>query len=227
MELTVNISPPNKVLYERAYPGLHAEILEHFLARVKTRGAVLDLACGTGAWLARLQRNGFRDVVGMDRGKDDYGLDPATFIHTNLDGPFSAAVGRTFDVITAMEIIEHLESPAAFLREARKLIKPGGYMFVTTPNVECIQGRLRFLLRGQLRAFEVDDSADPTHISPLVSTLLPRLTERSGWAIQERIPLLTKTSRFGVRVFCQLLNPVLNGPAKNGDCHLFVLRPIE
>ncbi|HEX5055788.1 MAG TPA: class I SAM-dependent methyltransferase [Gammaproteobacteria bacterium] len=214
-----------KKLWERAYPGLHAEILEQFLVHIKMLCPVLDLACGTGAWLARLQSHGFRDVIGMDRGKEDFGLDPSLFVHTDLDGAFGHAVGRTFDVITAMEIIEHLESPAGFLREARKLINPGGYMFVTTPNVECTQGRLRFLLQGQLRAFEADGTADPTHISPLLSTLLPRLTERSGWKIQERIPLLTNTSRLGVRLFCQLLNPFLKGAAKQGDCHLFILRP--
>jgi SAM-dependent methyltransferase len=216
-----------KALRERAYPGLHAEILERFIEYIKTPCSVLDLACGTGAWLARLQSHGFHDVVGMDRGKEDFGLDPSLFIHTDLDGAFSKAAGRTFDVITGMEIIEHLESPTGFLREARKLINPGGYMFVTTPNVECTQGRLRFLLRGQLRAFEVDGTGDPTHISPLVSTLLPRLTARSGWKIQERIPLLTNTSRPGVRLLCRLLNPLLQGAATQGDCHLFILRPVE
>ena len=217
---------PAKPLAERAYPGLHNEIQDQVLKHVRTRGPLLDLACGTGAWLSRLQQHGFSDVLGTDRDEASFELDRANFVPSNLDKPFAETIGRTFDVITAIEIIEHVESPADFLREARKLINPCGHMFVTTPNVECIQSRLRFLLKGRLRAFEDDGSADPTHISPLFTSLLPRLTTRSGWKIDERIDLLKDTSRPAVRLFCNLLSPFLKGDAKQGDCHLFVLRPI-
>ena len=222
-------APPSAAepLRERAYRGLHAAVFQQLLAQVETRGPLLDLACGTGAWLARLRQAGFTDVLGMDRSSEDFGLERSIYRQANLDQPFSNKLERRFDVITAIEIIEHLESPTAFLREARQLIKSGGYMFVTTPNVECIQGRLRFLLQGKLRAFEDDDSADPTHISPLLTSLLPRLAERSGWRIQERVPLLTNTSRRSVRLLCRVLDPLLKGHAKQGDCHLFILRPVE
>jgi 2-polyprenyl-3-methyl-5-hydroxy-6-metoxy-1,4-benzoquinol methylase len=216
---------PIKPLKERTYPGLHAEILGHLLRYVRTRGAVLDLACGTGAWLSRLQQHGFNDVLGADRDVESFGLDRAHHVPANLDESYSATVGRTFDVITAIEIIEHVESPAHLLREARKLISPGGFMFVTTLNVECIQSRLRFLLKGQLRGFETDGTADPTHISPLFTSLLPRLAARTGWKIEERIELLKNGSRASTRFVCRLLSPFLHGDAKQGDCHLFVLRP--
>ena len=213
-------------LHERAYPGLHSEILQHVLAHVRTRGPLLDLACGTGAWLSRLQQHGFSEVLGTDRDVESFGLDPALHVPSNLDEAYSAAIDRRFDVITAIEIIEHVESPANFLREARKLINPGGFMFVTTPNVECIQSRLRFLLKGRLRGFEDDGTADPTHISPLLTSLLPRLTARSGWKIEERIDLLKNASRPTTRFVCRLLSPFVKGDAKQGDCHLFVLRPV-
>lgn len=219
-------TPPVKPLAERAYPGLHAEILEHVLKHVRTRGPLLDLACGTGAWLSRLQQHGFAEILGTDRDVEAFGLDCANHVASNLDQAYSEKIDRTFDVITAIEIIEHVESPAGFLREARKLINPGGYLFVTTPNVECIQGRLRFLLTGRLRAFEDDNTADPTHISPLLTSLVPRLAARAGWKIEERVDLLKDASRSSVRMFCGLLSPFLKGNAKQGDCHLFVLRPV-
>ncbi len=215
-----------KPLAERAYPGLHAEILEQVLKHVRTRGPLLDLACGTGAWLSRLQQHGFSEVLGTDRDEASFGLDRANHVPSNLDAAYAETIGRTFDVITAIEIIEHVESPADFLREARKLINPGGYMFVTTPNVECIQSRLRFLLKGRLRGFEDDGTADPTHISPLFTSLMPRLTSRSGWKIDERVDLLKHASRPSTLLLCRLLSPFLKGDAKQGDCHLFVLRPV-
>lgn len=213
-------------LAERTHPGLHAEILRHLLAYVVTRGSLLDLGCGTGAWLARLQQHGFRKVLGVDCDAEAFGLDGTDHIALDLDGEFSKAIAQSFDVITAIEMIEHVESPAGFLREARRLINPGGVMFVTTPNVECIQGRLRFLLEGKLRNFENDASDDPTRISPQLSSLMPRIAARAGWKIDSRIELLKNASRPFVRAVCGMLSPFLDGNAKEGDIHLFVLRPV-
>lgn len=211
-------------LVERAFPGLHQEVLGHLVRTVNKNDALLDLACGTGAWLSRLRREGFTDLFGVDGSSESYAFDRSIFKCLDFDHPYTEKLDRRFDVITAIEIIEHVENPTGFLRDARKLIKPGGYFFVTTPNVECIQGRLRFLLNGKLRTFEDDGTGDPTHISPLLSSLLPRLTEKAGWKIQERLPLITDSSRPAVRVLCKLLSPFLKG-MKEGDCHLFILRP--
>src|SRR5262245_16632307 len=97
---------PIQPLKERAYPGLHAEILEQVLKHVRTRGPLLDLACGTGAWLSRLQQHGFSNVLGADRDVASFGLDPAQHVPSNLDEAYAATIDRTFDVITAIEIIE-------------------------------------------------------------------------------------------------------------------------
>ena len=212
-------------LTERAHPGLHAEVLHYLLQTVSRRGPLLDLGCGTGAWLARLQQHGFTDVLGIDCDAAAFGLDGTNHIALDLNTPFSAGIARNYDVITALEVIEHVESPAGFLREARKLINPHGVMFVTTPNVECIQGRLRFLLQGKLRNFEDDRTDDPTRISPQLSSLMPRLAARAGWTIAARIDLLTQASRPLVKFVCRVLSPLLDGNAKQGDCHLFIMRP--
>ena len=50
-----------RALAERAHPGLHAEVLQQMLQHVVTRGSLLDLGCGTGAWLARLQQRARRE----------------------------------------------------------------------------------------------------------------------------------------------------------------------
>jgi SAM-dependent methyltransferase len=213
-------------LNERTHPGLHAEILQHVLAYVATRGSLLDLGCGTGAWLARLQQHGFRKVLGVDRDAEAFGLDGTDHLALDLDSHFSNDIPGGFDVITAIEVIEHVECPAGFLREARKLINPHGVLFITTPNVECIQGRLRFLLHGKLRNFEDDDRTDPTRISPQLSSLLPRLAGRAGWKVEGRVELLKEASRPVVRFVCGVLGPLLDGGAKQGDVHLFVLRPM-
>lgn len=60
---------------------------------------------------------------------------------------------NTFDVITNIEVIEHLENPYHFLREVARILKPGGRLILSTPNPLHIYNRLSFLLRGKFYRF--------------------------------------------------------------------------
>jgi len=57
--------------------------------------------------------------------------------------PFKA---NTVDNIVACEIIEHMQSPFAFLKEIKKALKKGGYLILTTPNICCLKNRIKILL---------------------------------------------------------------------------------
>lgn len=54
----------------------------------------------------------------------------------------------SFEVVTATEIIEHLENPRAFLREIARVLRPGGLCIISTPNVLNLNSRLRYLWFG-------------------------------------------------------------------------------
>jgi SAM-dependent methyltransferase len=51
---------------------------------------------------------------------------------------------ESFDLITCIEGIEHLENSYAFLREAKRLLVPGGILIVTTPNIVSLRSRVRY-----------------------------------------------------------------------------------
>lgn len=46
------------------------------------------------------------------------------------------ATGEQFDIVTAFEVVEHLTDPAAFFREVRQVLKPGGIFYYSTGNVQ-------------------------------------------------------------------------------------------
>lgn len=76
--------------------------------------SVLDVGCGVGGWLAEWQRNGVRDVCGIDGDYVDRAglqVDPASFVPVDLEKPFS--LGRRFDLVQCLEVAEHLDAASA------------------------------------------------------------------------------------------------------------------
>lgn len=100
-------------------------------------GRLLDFGCGGGSYLRRMADLGWR-VTGMDtsaevvdRVRDELGL-PAvvgTLPHPRLR-PCS------FDVVTMWHSIEHVHDPLATLREAYRLLVPGGKLVIACPNID-------------------------------------------------------------------------------------------
>jgi 2-polyprenyl-3-methyl-5-hydroxy-6-metoxy-1,4-benzoquinol methylase len=108
--------------------------------------AILDAPCGEGGLAARLRDAGFAA----------HGADIDTAAAAHLGAAFRAAdltqplpwPDASFDVVLSVEGIEHLENPFAYLRELRRLLKPGGTLVLTTPNIACLRSRVRFFASG-------------------------------------------------------------------------------
>ena len=75
-----------------------------------------------------------------------------------------------YDCIVCCEAISYLGNPLAFLKSARRQLRPGGVLIVTTPSIWYPGARLQFLLRGFFPAFPWPlgkaDRGDPFHIHP-------------------------------------------------------------
>ena len=102
----------------------------------------LDIGCATGALLLRLRERGWR-VTGVEispsagYARDKRGLDVYSLpLEENRFPP------ESFDLILSSHLIEHLNEPAAFVRETCRLLRPGGRFLITTPNIAGFQARL-------------------------------------------------------------------------------------
>src|SRR5262249_46756911 len=117
-----------------------------------SRGTVLDVPAGEGALAARLIDGGF-DVRCCDLYPEIFRLDGVDIHQGNLDAelPFS---DHSFDYVTCLEGLEHIENPQQAMREFARVLKPGGHLIVSVPNILNVEERLKWLLYGYTSHFK-------------------------------------------------------------------------
>lgn len=164
---------------EYTVSGLH-QFLAATVTSFRRDTPVLDLGCGSGAWLNRLHDIGFNDLTGADMNPPN--LSFAKVMRANLDtGPL--AIEKRFGLITSIEVIEHLENVGALLATIANGLDPQGRAIVTTPNIHSLRSRVRFMLTGKLPSF--DEKGEPTHIAPIWLPALRKIAARYGLEITD------------------------------------------
>ncbi|HWU94876.1 MAG TPA: bifunctional 2-polyprenyl-6-hydroxyphenol methylase/3-demethylubiquinol 3-O-methyltransferase UbiG [Sphingomonas sp.] len=98
----------------------------------------IDVGCGAGLLVEPLARLGAR-MTGIDAAPENIGAARAHAAATGLDidyvaGGIEDLPGRTFDLVTSMEVIEHVTDPAGFVAALAGALAEGGLMVLSTPN---------------------------------------------------------------------------------------------
>jgi SAM-dependent methyltransferase len=111
---------------------------------------ILDVGCATGALLETLRDRGW-DTAGVEISlpEAEYARRQRRLEVRTLPLEENGFPAAGFTAVLASHLIEHLNDPAAFVREARRILIPGGRFFVTTPNIDGFQARL---FRGRWRS---------------------------------------------------------------------------
>jgi 2-polyprenyl-3-methyl-5-hydroxy-6-metoxy-1,4-benzoquinol methylase len=210
--------------------GLHDYVANEVLPRfVKPGERAIDLGAGSGAMAMRMQKLGW-NVTGADLNVAGFKA-PLPFLPVDLnDRGFSQMLGEgQYSMVTAVEVIEHVEAPISLLRNGSRLLKSGGHMVITTPNVDSVPARVKFLLTEKIRM--MDEVSEPTHISPIFWDLFERqFLPIAGMQIHEHhlVPpngFIATRSRYSWMM--RGLSWIVAGSCKFGDNHVLVLKAKE
>ena len=135
---------------------------------------LVDLGCGRGEWIELAAKQGWQARgVDLDEGMlgacRDAGLDA---VHGDLLAHLRTLESASLGALTALQVAEHLafDDLQALVREAARVLAPGGLLVLETPNPEnLVVGSSGFHM-------------DPTHVKPLPPALLSFLAEYGGFA---------------------------------------------
>lgn len=97
----------------RRNPTTSARVVVPFVIDRFHPKSVVDVGCGTGAWLSVVAELGVRDYIGVDDAavKDSLLFDQSRFVPADLTKPLE--LGRSFDLVISVEVAEHLPATAA------------------------------------------------------------------------------------------------------------------
>lgn len=112
----------------------------------------LDVGCGAGLVCEPLARLG-AEAMGLDAAPDsiaaarDHAANQGLDIHYR-QGRLEDLAEAPFDLVTCLEVIEHVADPDAFVGDLARLLKPGGLMILSTPN-RTARSRLAMITLGE------------------------------------------------------------------------------
>jgi len=136
----------------------------------------VDLGCGPGAFLDMAAVRGSRGM-GLDRARSsataNRGKRPALLADLNRNLPFGDA---TLDGVSMLEVIEHVVRAEELSAEIARVLKPGGWFIVTTPNIAHVHYRWKALLGRPPKQ-------EGYHYRFFTKALLTRTMEQAGFRI--------------------------------------------
>ena len=129
---------PERTIRNYEWDGIHSAVTA-LLSNVN-QAKWLDFGCGGGGLVRFCRTSKKIDIVGFEEGW--IAAEAKTRGIPIVERQALNSLKESFDVVTAIEVLEHIADPLVALRQIRALLKPGGIFFLTTGNAEPWRNRL-------------------------------------------------------------------------------------
>jgi 2-polyprenyl-3-methyl-5-hydroxy-6-metoxy-1,4-benzoquinol methylase len=196
--------------------AIYAMALRALAAIPQISGVAVDVGAGAG-YFTQILAQQFERVHALDSYQPSNVPGNVAFKQTDLNRNWPLG-DRTADLLVALEVIEHLENPRHFFRETTRVLRPGGYGFVSTPNNHSLASLLTFITKGRHRAFQAPSY--PAHITPILKVDLERILLENGllasgffYTNRDTLPLLHTEIRIGGPLFSFNFGVLFQKPA--------------
>lgn len=225
-----------KGIFVHAAPGLHEAVLDHIQAAPTASGRrALELGCGSGALTQRLSDNGF-GVRAVDLELDGYQAE-ADALAMDLNEDFAARLGdRDYDLIVAIELLEHLENPHHFLRQVKSMMTSETRLWVSFPNLYLHMSTWKFLRDTSFISWNIQQYWETGHQTLLPGWLFEQHLKKSGLEVEDKdfvAPLdlrlahpnpVKRLMSVAVLAIIRLLTPNVSMKQRRANCVLYRIR---
>jgi len=172
----------------QAASGVHEAVVRAIGQRFSSfdNVRVLDAPCGRGTLSEFLASHGAQ-VDGFDI-TPPAPENPTVSYHA-VDLETCDAPAGTYDLILSVEGIEHLYNPAAWVARMTTMLKPGGWLILSTPNPDSLSSRFKVFSRGYYAYFRPEPGCEDMfresgHIHPIDFTFVEWCCRRNGLSIE-------------------------------------------
>lgn len=189
--------------------------------------SLIDIGAGDGTFLEMMKAvHPDRKYVGLEISKHALELGKSKgleIFHCDFNSEHFPFTDTSFDTCFMGELIEHVFSPDALLREARRVVKPGGWLFITTPNLSAWFNRISLVLGYQPVFTEVSTEVNVGHLVDLPGQpaghirlftyrALVEIVERCGWRVHKSIGIGLNPAVHRYKIFVRILNFIFKSP---------------
>ena len=131
--------------------SLPNETFESISEILRKGNRILDLGCGTGD-SGKVLKTSFSEIHGCDisetalkEAKDN----EVTALCVDFNMGHLPYKDKSFDVVTCLEVLEHMLDPTFLLKEIYRLLLPNGLLIITTPNIRYFKNLMKLILIGR------------------------------------------------------------------------------
>lgn len=151
--------------------GVHENIFKSFISEKRKMDCkIAVLGSGAGAFERRLLDNGFSNITSIEFIPENFKIPEISVKNIDLNSDFSN-IGK-FDVVFAIEVIEHLENQFNFVRCVNDIMNDSASFYLSTPNIENTFARMRYFLFGTIYWFGDSELKGTGHINPIFIHIL-------------------------------------------------------
>lgn len=152
--------------------------------------ALLDVGSGQGEMLAAARAEGVQDVVGLElseamieASREKYGVE----VRPELIETHAEVETERYDALVLNAVLEHVRDPNSMVQASRRLLKPGGVLYIDIPNEDHLIARLGAWvtrLQGKPEVYVLSPTFPPFHVFGFNPDSLQTLLAKHGFSVE-------------------------------------------